>query len=134
MTISRKIEIGAALASAVAAAFVLTACGTSTPQHAPQPSRTATATAAAAPAGCDQAPLVMSAVRTQIGNGQITAAASQLRQFARSLPSGQLQTDVYAALLHLDRVRVDSLTGQSVGRDARAFARSFLAVTTYCAS
>lgn len=38
MTLSRKLEITAALTSAVAAAFVLTACGTSGPAPAASPS------------------------------------------------------------------------------------------------
>lgn len=52
MTLSRKVEIAAALTSAVAAAFVLTACGSSAPAPAASPSASPTPTTLTLIAAC----------------------------------------------------------------------------------
>jgi hypothetical protein len=94
MTISRKIEIGAALTSAVAAAFVLTACGGSSPAPAPSPSPSPTAAALTLPAACR-------ILRTDmLANGGTPDAATLKRSISQGT-NPYLLIDVKGALADL---------------------------------
>jgi hypothetical protein len=90
MSISRKLEIAAALTSAVAAAFVLTACGGSSPAPAAAPSPSATPAALSLTAACR-------VLRTNILANGGTPDRATLQQVIDHASSAYLVIDAKAA-------------------------------------
>lgn len=91
MTLSRKLEIAAALTSAVAAAFILTACGSSAPAPAASPSASPTPATLSLIAACR-------ILRTDIlGNGG-TPDRATLQRIADHAADEVLVADARGAL------------------------------------
>jgi hypothetical protein len=90
MSISRKLEIAAALTSAAAAAFVLTACGGSSPAPAAAPSPSATPAALSLTAACR-------VLRTNILANGGTPDRATLQQVIDHASSAYLVIDAKAA-------------------------------------